>query len=62
MAKEAPVYHSYMALTRSLAQQENLIGLLIEIDKKWKPVQTMPIHKLLYKLNDLASIFIQCLS
>lgn len=37
MAKEAPVYHSYMALTRSLAGQENLVGCLIEIDKKYKP-------------------------
>jgi hypothetical protein len=38
MAKEAPVYHSYMSLTRSLASQESLVGLLIEIDKKYKPV------------------------
>jgi len=62
MAKEAAVYHSYMALTRSLSMQENLVGCLIEIDKHYKPVQTSPIYLLLTKLNDLASIFLQCLN
>lgn len=62
MAKEAPVYHSYMALTRSLASQENLVDCLVEIPKKYKPIQTEPIYKLLIKLNDLASIFLQCLT
>jgi len=47
MAKEAPLYHSYMckyfylcnflALTRALASQKNLVGCLIEIDKHYKP-------------------------
>jgi len=61
MAKEAPLYHSYMALTRALASQKNLVGCLIEIDTHYKPQQNMPIYKLLGKLNDLASIFLQCL-
>jgi hypothetical protein len=31
------------------------------IKKKFKPVQNSALHVLLSKLNDLASIFIQCL-
>ena len=42
--------------------QENLVGCLIEIDKHYKPAQTSPIYQLLTKLNDLASIFLQCLN
>jgi len=37
MAKEASLYHSYMALTRALASQKNLVGCLIEVDKHYKP-------------------------
>ena len=62
MAKEAAVYHSYMALTRSLASQENLYGCLIEVEKKYKPVQIDTIYKLLSNLNELANIFISCLN
>jgi hypothetical protein len=49
-------------LTRSLATQKALVAALVEIDKRYKPVQTDPIYKLLAKLNDLAEIFINCLN
>lgn len=61
MSKEAPLYHSYMALARGLASQESLLPCLVEIDKRYKPVQTEPIFKLMDKLNDLAKIFLSCL-
>lgn len=61
MAKEAQVYHSYLALTRSLSMQENLLDCLIPLKKKYKPVQNSALYQLLSKLNDLASIFIQTL-
>jgi len=62
MAKEAQVYHSYCALTRAIAGQKNLAACLVEIDKRYKPVQVEPIYKLLSKLNDLATIFLNCLT
>ena len=34
---------------------------LVEVDKRYKPVQTEPIFKLMDKLNDLAKIFLSCL-
>lgn len=61
MAKEAPLYHSYMHLTRSIASQESLLDCLVELDKHYKPVQTDPVYKLVDKLNDLAKIFLSCL-
>lgn len=61
MAKEAPVYQSYLALTRSLSTQDALLPCLVALKKKYKPNQTTAIHVLLGKLNELASIFIQCL-
>lgn len=39
-----------------------MIGCLVEVNKKYKPVQTTPIYMLLTKLNDLACIFLQCLN
>eukprot|EP00347_Sterkiella_histriomuscorum_P017580 403348792 len=62
MAKEYEVYHSYLALTRAIATQKNLVKCLSEIDPKYKPQQTDPIYRLLSKLNDLADIFINCLN
>jgi len=62
MAKEHEVYHSYLALARSIAQQKSLISCLVQIDPKYKPTQTEPIFKLLQKLNELAMIFINCLN
>jgi hypothetical protein len=62
MTKDYEVYHSYLALTRAIAGQKNLIKALIEVDKHYKPIQTDPIYKLLAKLNDLADIFINCLN
>ena len=62
MVKEAPLYHSYLALTRAIAGQTLLARCLAEIDKKYKPVQNQPIYLLLSKLNDLAQIFLSCLN
>lgn len=62
MVKEAPLYHSYLALTRAISGQTQLASCLAEIDKKYKPVQTTPIYQLLNKLNDLATIFLSCLN
>lgn len=62
MAKEAQVYHSYCALARAIAGQKNLAPCLIEIDKRYKPAQVEPVYKLLSKLNDLATIFLNCLT
>jgi len=62
MAKEAAVYHSFCALTRAIAGQKHLAQCLVEIDKRYKPVQVEPIYKLLSKLNDLATIFLNCLT
>jgi hypothetical protein len=62
MVKEAPLYHSYLALTRAIAGQTHLAPCLAEIDKKYKPVQNQPIYLLLSKLNDLAQIFLSCLN
>jgi len=62
MAKEAAVYHSYCALTRAIANQKNLAPCLVEIDKRYKPMQVEPIYKLVGKLNDLATIFLNCLT
>jgi hypothetical protein len=58
MAKDIDLYVSYFGLTRAIASQENLIHCLVEIDKRYKPVQTDAIHKLLSALNDLAAIFV----
>lgn len=62
MAKESQVYHSYCALARAIAGQKNLAVCLIDIDKRYKPVQVEPVYKLLSKLNDLATIFLNCLT
>lgn len=62
MAKEAAVYHSYCKLTRAIARQKNLAPCLVEIDKRYKPMQVEPIYKLVGKLNDLATIFLNCLT
>jgi len=62
MAKEANVYHSYCALTRAIAGQEKLAPCLVEIDKNYKPTQVDPVYKLLGKLNELATIFLNCLT
>lgn len=61
ISKEADVFHSYLALTRAICQQKNLLPVLVEIDPQFKPVQTEPIYKLLAKLNDLAQIFLNCI-
>jgi len=37
MAKEAPMYHSFCALTRALAGQKALAPCLVEIDRRYKP-------------------------
>ena len=52
----------YLALTRALAGQRHLLPCLIGIDQRYKPNQTEPIYKLLGKMNDLAGIFLSCLS
>jgi len=62
MAKEYEVYHSYLALTRAMAGQKELVKCLIEVDPIYKPPQYDPIYKLLSKLHDLAEIFINCLN
>mmetsp|Transcript_44151 Transcript_44151/g.32143 ORF Transcript_44151/g.32143 Transcript_44151/m.32143 type:complete len:134 (-) Transcript_44151:1620-2021(-) len=62
MAKDSAVYHSFLALTRAIVNQKKLVPCLIEIDSRYKPLQTEPIYKLLQKLNDLAEIFINCLN
>ena len=51
-----------LALTRAIANQKNLAKCLVEIDKQYKPQQVEPIYKLVGKLNDLASIFLNCLT
>ena len=58
MAKDIDLFHSYFGLTRAIASQENLTHCLVEIDKRYKPVQKDPIYKLLHALNDLAAIFV----
>ena len=50
-----------MGLTRSLASHKKLVACLVPLGKKHKPLQIDPIFKLLSKLNDLATIFINCL-
>jgi hypothetical protein len=62
MAKEAEVFHAYFELTRAIAGHNSLIPSLLEVDKHYKPVQKDPIYKLLNSLNDLASIFTNCLN
>ena len=62
MAKEATVYHSYCALARAIAGQQNLAPCLVEIDRRYKPTQVDPVYKLLGKLNELATIFLNCLT
>ncbi|MFN9953952.1 MAG: hypothetical protein ACK55I_12710 [bacterium] len=62
MAKEAPMYHSFCALTRALAGQKALSPCLVEIDNRFKPQQVEPVYKLVAKLNDLATIFLNCLT
>lgn len=58
MAKESEVYHSYLgkkqsfnnpylALTRALSSQKDLVPCLVEIDSRYKPTQTDPIYRLL---------------
>ena len=62
ISKEAECFHSYLALTRAICQQKNLLPVLVELDPQFKPVQTEPIYKLLAKLNDLAQIFLNCIN
>jgi hypothetical protein len=62
MAKEASMYHSFCALTRALSGQKALAPCLVEIDKRFKPTQVEPVYKLVSKLNDLATIFLNCLT
>lgn len=56
------MYHSFCALTRALSGQKALAPCLVEIDKRFKPTQVEPVYKLVSKLNDLATIFLNCLT
>jgi RNA polymerase primary sigma factor len=62
-----PLLNAEMEVDLSLRVEAGLFAEEIikhekKIDKKYKPVQTQPIYELLNKLNELATIFLQCLS
>lgn len=62
MAKESELYHSYFALIRAIAGQENLLKCLVPIGKQYKPLQKDSLISLLENLNNLAQIFMNGLN
>lgn len=48
-------------IIKNLARNPVTIDCLLEIDKKYKPVQTESIYNLLKNLHGIAQIFLDCL-
>ena len=60
--KHYELYKSYVQLVWVLCKSSSLSILLIELDPHYRPQQIDPIHHLLKKLNELADIYVNCLS
>jgi len=61
LSKDSELYLSYLQLTVVLSQNHDLIPLLLDISKDYKPVQTKSVFNLLKLLYDGAKIFMTCL-
>lgn len=62
MAKEYDLNMAYLGFVQEISTHAGLIGLVMDIGEEYEPRQKEPVHKLLTKLNDLATIFLSCLS
>jgi|LauGreDrversion4_2_1035121.scaffolds.fasta_scaffold26859_7 hypothetical protein len=61
MAKEYDLNIAYLDFAEELAQHETLIDLLLDIGDLYVPRQHASVESLLIKLNDLGTIFLNCL-
>lgn len=62
IAKEYELNMSYLGFVIEIANHPTLIALLLDIGDEYEPRQKEPVYQLLSKLNDLGSIFLNCLS
>ena len=62
IAKEYELNMSYLGFVQEIANHPTLIALLLDIGDEYEPRQKEPVYQLLSKLNDLGSIFLNCLS
>ncbi len=62
IAKEYELNMSYLGFVQEIANHSTLISLLLDIGDEYEPRQKEPVYHLLSKLNDLGSIFLNCLS
>ena len=53
---------SYLGFVQEIANHPTLIALVLDIGDDYEPRQKEPVYKLLNKLNDLGSIFLNCLN
>ena len=61
LSKDSELFKTYLQLTLTLSKYKNLVPLLLDISKDYKPVQTESVYKLLSSIYDGAQIFIKCL-
>lgn len=62
MAKEYELNMAYLGFVQEIASHPTLIDLVLDIGEEYEPRQKEPIYQLLSKINDLATIFLSCLT
>ena len=61
LSKDEELYMTYLKMTVIISKNHELIPLLLDISKDYKPVQTKSVYTLLSLLHDSAKIFMNCL-
>ena len=61
LSKEEELYMTYLKMTIIISKNHELIPLLLDISKDYKPIQTKSVYTLLSNLYDSAKIFMSCL-
>lgn len=61
MAKDYQMNRNFLLLVQEIARHEDLMELLIDIDKSWEPTQKTSISDLLSSLSEQNELFLKCL-
>ncbi|WP_210131856.1 hypothetical protein [Staphylococcus sp. GDK8D30P] len=62
MAKDFDLNMAYLGFVEELVKHEELIDVLLDIGDEYVPRQKETISNLLFKLNELGTIFLSCLT